>query len=206
MKIVFLEEIKKYVNLQCNNDLSLYEKFPELINTEDILKTLTPNKSLDIGSGIGRASVFLFKKFNWINTTFLLLDGNYGDKQVANIREKDNEFYNSLECTKLFCESNGLMNYRIYDAEKDEYLKEKDIDLVFSFLAIGFHWPIDFYLTKIYDNLSVGCTLIFGLRGIEAGTWINKQIDNIDKNKYKIVRFVLKPTKNRESVLILKKC
>lgn len=204
MDIKFPDKIKKYIELQCNGDLSLYNDFPELINIKDILNTLNPNKTLDIGSGIGRASMFLFKYFNWADTQFLLLDGDSGDKQLAGIRQDTDAFYNSLEATKLFCESNGLKNYKTYNAEENKYLEEFNIDLVFSFLAIGFHWGVNIYLDKIYNNLSVACILIFGIRGIEAKEWVDKQVKSINK-KYEIVKYILKPTSSRESILILKK-
>jgi SAM-dependent methyltransferase len=205
MNLIFSRNIEKYIDLQCNGDKSLYYEFPELNSFKDIVDVINPRKILDIGSGIGRASVFLFKKFGWIESEFLLLDGDYGDKQLDGIRSDDGEFYNSFEATNEYCRINGMNSFRCIDASTDDIKKEIDIDLVYSFLSIGFHWSITLYLDRIYNSLSKGCILIFGIRGVEAKQWIEEQIDNINVDKYDIIRFVLKPTNTRESILVLRK-
>jgi len=206
MNILFPDSVKKYVGLQCNGDISLYNDLPELKYIGHYLSELHPIKCLDIGSGIGRASVHFFKKYEWNSTTFLLLDGNYGEKQFCAIRENNNEFYNSFDAANEFCTANGLSNFILCDASKDTWEKEhKDIDLAYSFLAIGFHWPINFYMDKLKNTMKKGGLVIFGIRGKEKSTWVEKQVEEIDQSEFNIVEFILTETVKRESVLILEK-
>ena len=199
--------IKKYIDLQCNGDTTIYSELPEIKYIDYYIRDLEPDSVLDIGSGIGRVSVYFFKKYGWINTKFNLLDGNYGDKQICGIRNEHGEFYNSFEMAKVFCKSNGLININLLDANNNAWEKYnfKKLSFVYSFLSIGFHWPLDFYLDKIYPLLSLGAIVIFGMRGIEKKEWVYKQIIDIDDKKYEILKFVHVPTINRESVLILRK-
>lgn len=204
--IKFLPEINKYINLQCNGDMSLYTEFPELKHIDDYLKDMQPQNVLDIGSGIGRASVYFFRKYGWDKTVFNLLDGNTGNRQVDGVRSKDGEFYNSFFIANMFCNSNDLYNVKMWNAPQNMWRYNlKDIDFAYSFLAIGFHWPLDFYLKKIYSVLSKNALIIFGMRGTEKKEWVNKQILNIDANKYDTLKFIHMPTETRESVLVLRR-
>lgn len=203
--IIFPRECKKYFELQCNNDISLYTDMPEIKNINRYLEKLDPHYVMDIGAGIGRASVYLHNKYKWDNTIFYLLDGNGGEIQYDQLRTGKDEFYNSFYCAKLFCENNGLKIIQL-NANKEwiSYIT-KSIDLIYSFLAIGFHWPIDFYLDDIYSISKIGALIIFGIRGIEKREWINDQINKIDTNKFKIEELIQNESKDRDSVLILRK-
>lgn len=209
MNIIFPENVKKYTDLQCNDALFKYTDFPELKNIEDRLKTLEPNNVLEIGAGIGRASVYLFKYFNWINTNFYLLDGNSGDKQINGVNyESKDSFYNSIDAAKEFCESNGLFKVWFLNAEKEDW-KEVNVkfDLCYSFLAIGFHWPVGLYLNAIYDLLVDNALLIFGIRPVaeKFDKFMNSQIKDIGVDKYKIVEIKREKRGSRSSIMILRK-
>jgi SAM-dependent methyltransferase len=197
---------KKYMDLQCNGDDSLYTDFPENKNLEGYLKGTQPKKAIDIGSGIGRASVWFKQHYGWNDTEFYLMDGDSGEKQLDGLRKGTDDFYNSLECTKLFCESNRL-KYTLVNAENKEWEKAlpEDFDIAYSFLAFGFHWPIDQVLTKIYSILKPGGLAIFGLRGIEKVKWVQQQIYDIPGECFQTIEFVIKPKATKESVLILRK-
>ena len=75
ISVVFPEETEKYIGLQCNNNR---EEFSWLHEIKEIGRFFrrTPRVALDVGSGIGRASVFFFKYFNWTKTLFILADGD----------------------------------------------------------------------------------------------------------------------------------
>jgi len=204
--IEFLPEVKKYMDLQCNGDTKLYTEFPHIKYIDKYLKDLYPKNVLDIGSGIGRASMFFFKRYGWNNTIFNLLDGHTGNIQFSGIRKRKGEFYNSFEVTDIFCKSNGLSNIQIYDAASDAWKSDlKDVDFAYSFFSIGYHWPLDFYLKDIYPTLSENALLIFGIRGIEQKEWICKQLEAMDKNQYDVLELVQVLDIMLESVLILKK-
>jgi hypothetical protein len=72
-------------------------------------------------------------------------------------------------------------------------------------LAIGFHWPINFYLDDIYYASESNSLVIFGIREIEKKEWVDSQVNKIDNNKFKIMDYILNPSKDRNSVLVLKR-
>jgi len=206
--IEFPDQIKKYMELQCNSNKYLYTNFPELTHIKSYLTDLNPKNVLDIGSGIGRASVFFFKYFDWEDTTFYLLDGNYGTKQIYGIKYNlDKAYYNSLEHTELFCNANKLTNYKIVDADSWKSIQTfPKFDLVYSFLAIGFHFELSLYLNECLEKfLHKDSLLIFGIRGYQHHNWNISQINKIDTSKYKIleVKEAADSKKDRNSVLIL---
>ncbi len=206
MQIVFPEECKKYMELQCNSDISLYTDFPENKNISGYLKGTQPKKAIDLGSGIGRASVWFKQHYGWDDTEFYLMDGDHGDVQLDGLRKDTDGFYNSLDCTKAFCEANEL-NYNLVNAENKDWDKDipKDFDIAYSFLAFGFHWEIDQVLDKVYSILKPGGYAIFGLRGIEKQKWVQEQIFHLPSECFEMIEFIIKPKATKESVLILKK-
>jgi len=207
LNIVFPEDVKKYVKLQCNNKLRLFFNPPEFKRIKDFLKKLNPKVVLEMGSGIGRASVCLFKYFNWENTLFILADGDSGEKQLSGMRKWAREYYNSLDATESFCRANKLNNFRIFNLEKSTW---KDLsckpDLVYSFYALGFHWPINQFLIDIYPFLENKCNLIFGLRGTSyAKKWVDNQVNNIDYDKYRIINNFFDPEDVESGSIILER-
>jgi len=207
IEVSFPEKVQKYIDLQCNNKKNDFLQLSEIKGIEKYLKDLNPKIALDMGSGIGRASVFFFKYFNWKNTLFILADGDSGDKQLSGMRAEGPDFYNSLNATELFCKSNGMENIETFNIEK---CKWEDLsyrpDLVYSFLALGFHWPINSFLEDIYPFLKNNCLLIFGLRGgTKAKDWISQQIEKIDSSKYQIIEFYSESEMKRGDFMVLKK-
>jgi len=204
IKINFPPECEEYVNLQCNGDKSLYEDFPEHKHIDEYLKDMRPENVLDIGAGIGRASVWLFKKYGWDCADYFLVDGDSGNKQFEGIRKNSREYYNNWDCAHTFCEANGIDVYHRMCVDPEVlYSIDKKFDLIYSFLAFGFHWPIDMYMDDLYHLCKKNTILIFGLRGTEKKAWIEGQIEKIDPKKYKVLKLVHKPTQTRESVLVL---
>lgn len=203
MNIIFPDSVKKCVNMQTNGDLSLYTDMPEAYYLDDLLKKLKPEYVLDLGCGIGRASVYFFKKYGWNNTTFYLADGNTCDKRYKGIRKNGEEYYNTEAATIAFCEANGLNRYIYINFESPtNHFLNILCDVAYSFLAIGFHWPLHFYLISLFYHVKPGGYLIFGIRS-EPKEWIADQIKKIDKTMFKIIDLKLKPRNSRRSVLVL---
>ena len=199
-KMIFPQNVEKYITLQCNGDKFLYTDFPEYKAIKNWLPK-NPKYALDIGCGIGRASVWFHKNLQW-DTKFFLYDGNSGEKQIDEIGDGGRKYYNSIVATESFVSENGL-KYEVLNAEaKIGFLPP--IDLAYSFLAFGFHWPVWYCLNIVDKWLAGGCVVIFGIRGIEKKRWINEQISKIPKN-YKIRHFSLVKTSERKSVLVLEK-
>jgi len=100
--VIFPDDTKKYVELQSNNRLEEYSYLPEFEGVEEYLKDMNPKVALDVGSGIGRASVFFFKYFKWTDTLFILADGDSGNEQLSGIRTgKQNPIARSTGCRIL---------------------------------------------------------------------------------------------------------
>lgn len=203
--VIFPPKCEKYVDLQCNGDKTLYTDMPEVKHIDALLHDIRPKVVLDVGAGIGRASVYFHHRYNWKDTLFYLLDGDGGETQYDELRSKDGEYYNSFECAQTFCEANEL-NYRQVDANGEwEELITEPIDLVYSFLAIGFHWPLFFYLSRLYDILNPGTILIFGTRNRDKEKWVRKQLSSIDGKQYVLVDAFIDERRTRSSVIILKR-
>lgn len=177
MKLIFPEVVKRYVELQTNSAFEMYYKDPVMDLMYNYIKDIHPNNVLDLGSGIGRASVNFFKKFNWKFTKFYLLDGNSGNKQVAGLNpSSNNDFYNSVKSVKHYCEANGLTNYELINIEKDVIPAVK-FDLVYSLACIGFHWHFNIYLENLISHTDSGSLLLFQLRN--KSEWIKESINYI---------------------------
>jgi hypothetical protein len=101
-----------------------------------------------------------------------------------------------------------MTNFHTLNAEDDDW-KNIDVrfDLCYSFLAIGFHWPINLYLDSIYDMLVKNALLIFGTRAANKkfDSFVNTQLENIDKELYSIESVRRELPGNRSSVIILKR-
>jgi SAM-dependent methyltransferase len=201
MNIIFPNSVRECVKMQTDNNWSLYTDMPEAYHVDKYLKTLSPRTVLDLGCGVGRASVYFFKKYKWYKTEFYLADGNTCTRRFKGKRKNKGEYYNLESATIDFCRANGLTGFRFYNLEdSDLYHNIKKFDLVYSFLSIGFHWPLSMYLDDLYNTCRPGAYCIFGIRNDE---WINPQIDEIDKSKFSIADLKLCPRESRQSVLVL---
>lgn len=207
ISVVFPEDTKKYVALQCNGNIEDYTCLAEIGEIEKYLKR-TPRVALDVGSGIGRASVFFFKYFKWSKSHFILADGNSGDVQLAGRRTGETDYYNSLKATDSYCRANGMQNFKTFNLEKNGWdnLSRKP-DLVYSFKALGFHWPINSFLRDVYSLLSKNCRLFFELRAGNPASleWTKKQIGEIEHIKYEIADLFLEADRKSGNFIILEK-
>lgn len=161
INVVFPESSKLFVDLQANNDFKIYTNPPYVSVVEDRLLELKPQTCLELGAGIGRMSVYFYKRF-YPEALFYLQDGDRGTTQYGSIRgNKEGEYYNSFEATRDFCNANGLNNFQVLQDLTDV---DRPIDFCYSFASIGFHWHIDLYLNKLPPLLADGATVMFELR------------------------------------------
>lgn len=203
------------MGLQCNSALSDYTDCPEFNTVHDLLSFISPKNALDLGSGIGRASVFLRKRYGWDDTNFYLLDGDSGDKQVAGLNYSvGKNFYNSFDAAIEFCTANEIDSEKLFLINAEERdLGTTKFDLCYSLKAIGFHWPITSYLEKLYANLSKDAYLFLELRSVNPNyypakriprmhNFVNAQLDAIDSKKYRRMGLNLR---DKFPILILQK-
>jgi len=167
MKAIIPNNCLKYVGLQYNGKQEQYHNPKEVKICEKLLANTNPKNILEIGCGIGRVSVGFFKHYpSWKNTNFYMLDGDSGDKQIAGTSSTDGGYYNRLAATKEYCIANGIQNDKVFciDAASNDLSQMPIFDCVYSFYAIGFHWPISFYIDKLLPIIRQGTILCFGMR------------------------------------------
>lgn len=168
------ESINFYMLLQVSADKSIvlkasideYEKLKEEIGM--------PKKVLDIGCGIGRSSVFLRNMMDLEDTMFYLADFNENIQYRNGItgiplgyfNDADPKPFNNIEDTKRFCEANNLNNIKIIDLGTNAINKLRDIDVVYSFHAVGYHWSVKeaVYTYSLECITSKDAKAIFGVR------------------------------------------
>ena len=125
-----------------------------------------PKRILDYGCGLGRMSVYVHKQFQDPAIEYVLFDGDSTpSKQGAGTGFTRQEiFYNNLRMTELFCRSNDLTNYMIVNAEEQPLSDAGEVDLVMSFLSLGYHYPIEDKLDEIIEILNPEGTVVAGVR------------------------------------------
>jgi len=124
-----------------------------------------PARILDLGCGLGRMSIYLNWQLDNPPVHFVLADANEVTNE-ENISGWDpgRDFYNKMENTQTFCNDNGLQNLSLFDINRDAVSDIGQVDLLFSFLAVGFHFPLEESLRKYWSCLKSDSTLIFGIR------------------------------------------
>lgn len=219
IKIKIPESARKYMNLQCNSVITDYTECKELTEIYYFLKNMKkPIKVLELGAGLGRVSVYLRNEFNWNNTFFHLLDGDSGDVQIAGMNYAvGNNYYNSMEATSEFCKANNIDDYHLVlmDAANNSYLGKDKYDLCFSCKAIGFHWPINDYINRVYPAVVNGGYLFFEIRStrsqdyqnerrrIRAREYVEYQLRSIDRLPN--IEILFFSTEVEHPILLLKK-
>ena len=213
------ESAKKYMDLQCNSVITDYTECKELTEIYHFLEKIKkPCKVLELGAGLGRVSVYLRNEFNWNNTFFHLLDGDSGDMQIAgmNYAIGDN-YYNSMKATKEYCTENGIDDYHLVllSAEGSLGFPKNTYDLCFSCKAIGFHWPINDYIDRIWPAIVEDGYLFFEMRStrlqdykdekrrIRARRYVEHQLKSIDK--YPNLEVLFFSTEVEHPIILLKK-
>ena len=156
-----------------------------------------PNKILELGCGLGRMSIFLNHKLTGYNPHFILADVSKESSNTKYGWNPKGSYYNDLELTADFAKQHGLDNFVTFDLLSDDLSSLKDVDLVMSFLSVGFHYPIDQYLKTLLDITSNNCTMIFGVR---KGKYNTSDYLKYFKNIY----IEKNSVRSKEDILILK--
>jgi SAM-dependent methyltransferase len=121
---------------------------------------------LDIGCGVGGLEVFLNRHYP--AAQLFLLDRTESDPIYYKFTKRA-AFYNSLETGQKLLMTNGVQKAQIVLANAtDSYdIPPEKFDLVVSLIAWGFHFPLETYLSKVYEQLAPDGVLIVDVR---AGT------------------------------------
>ena len=80
------------------------------------------------------------------------------------------DFYNDLAWTAEFVRDHGVTRFETFDILRDAWSRLRDIDLVLSFLAVGFHFPVENVMprllevtTRLHDDLRSARWAVFAV-------------------------------------------
>jgi len=170
-KIILKQEYNPYLqwqrNLGSQQREHLLNNFVRYINSVKKWLPKKVGKVVDIGCGIGLLDTFLFNHYGQDKTIqFYLFDKTETNKSVYYGFRPTAAFYNSLELTKDQCITNGMdaKQVNIVEATKENLIKIKDVDLIISSIAWGFHFPISVYINEVKAILKPGGILIVDIR------------------------------------------
>lgn len=166
----------------------------EFYSMIDYIYPIDCQKILDIGCGISGIDILLYDFFD--NPELNLFDKNIIDKKIFYGYNKKSAFYNSFDILKNIMDMNNIKNYIFHDQSKG-FPEIKNVDIVLSLLACGFHFPVSDYIDSINKCLSIDGILIIDIRkGYE------NQIEEIKKYFNKIEEI---KTDNKKTVRICAK-
>lgn len=174
MKLVIPPECDKWVKLQggleaqFNPEHYSLETARQQQSLQQLIKGRTIRRVLDLGCGLGRAAVALHDLLKDPTVVYFLADyTGYSGPLIYGWTE--NEIYNDLAATALFCTANGLTNYQLIDLDSNVAKNlVKRVDLVISWEAVGFHVPVESYIDWLTKVSVPGARWILQVNQIES--------------------------------------
>lgn len=186
---------KKNIKKQYSKDIE--KEFNQLIK----FLPDTCNSIVDIGCGLAGMSILLSNYFS--NPKLYLLDENKISEKVRYGFSEEDSFYNSFDILKKILEMNYIKNYSFIKPDND-FSEIKNVDLVISLLACGFHFPLFFYFGRIFNCLSEKGVFICDIRKTKYSEEIKtielyfKKIEKIKTDNPKTIRICAKEPVCRE--------
>lgn len=122
-----------------------------------------PNKSIaDIGCGYGIFDLFMFRAYG---SDLVLIDLEENDRRHFGFSDEGSA-YSKLAVAVEFLKMNGVAKKSIskLNPAKDDVMSIEPVDIAVSFLACGFHFPIDVYLEFFESKVKPGGHLFLDLR------------------------------------------
>ena len=159
--------------LQAQRNLSIEDKESIITSYEKYHSTVAQflpekcNSVLDIGCGLGITDLCIFEHYGRDdNIMFNLLDKTEFTEKLYFGFEEVAAFYNDLEIAKKLLRDYGISeeNITIFDAERDKLSELRNIDLVISSIAWGFHFPISVYVHEVVNLMHENSVLILDVR------------------------------------------
>lgn len=126
-----------------------------------------PKRVLDLGCGLGRSSVYMNYRLGDPSIHYVLADSTQVPASMTAVRTGWNPgavFYNDMCRTAAFARAHGLTNFSTIDIRESPVSELAPVDLVMSFLSVGFHYPIEDALPDLIRILNPGGVMIFGVR------------------------------------------
>lgn len=141
--------------------------------------TEPPQTAFDMGGGLGGVSICLSKI--WAMCHFTVADYDHTDKDLRKYNygtEESFAAYNSLKATRELLEINGVRG-KCYDLSYGVHWPDVPLDLIFSVLSWGFHYPIDRYLVwaRAYSTMLIlDCRSDQGAKDDLSKYWNNVEL------------------------------
>ena len=127
-----------------------------------LLKAGVPGTVLDLGCGLGRAAAHFSKFIPSPPTRYFMADST-GEQPTCGWDAKPG-FYTDLRLTERYMHECGAHDVTLVDLQTDALDKLTGIDLIMSFLSVGFHYPLEEYLPRLLRIASPKCVFAFGVR------------------------------------------
>lgn len=200
-KYVFREEFLEIANMQITQvkenegyyfkiSMHEYEQIKDYIGR--------PKNILELGCGLGRFSIFLNSKLDY-NPKFFLADFSKVSEKVRYGWNPKGSVYNNLDFTRDFCLDNGMNNFDLINLEQSSIKSLQNIDLVMSFLSVGFHYPIEEYFYDFKSISNKDTVFVFGTR---SGMY---DFNNLGKMFEEVIILDEPKISTKERIVVLKK-
>lgn len=117
------------------------------------LPKVPPERVIDVGCGLGRASVMLHVLYGRPATTqYWMMDSTTPDhgQLMGGWQPEGQEWCNSMSATRTFMAANGIARNRVMCCNLRSRIwplpPGLTADIVVSTLAVGFHWTIEYWM------------------------------------------------------------
>lgn len=150
-----------------SNGAVLAQRAAQIIRTEfeglvPILDQIQPKRVADIGCGYAFFDLFLHHRYG---CELLLIDVEENEHRHFGF-EDEAAAYTNLQTGREFLRANGVDEHKIttWNPEKEDPDDAESVDLAFSFLSCGFHFPVDMYMPFFRFGVVPGGSIILDLR------------------------------------------
>ncbi len=135
------------------------DEFAELRATLDLI---APKTIADIGCGYAVFDLFAAKTYN---SKIHLIDVEQNDIRHFGFEDKASA-YSNLSIAKALLTKNGIpsADVTLSNPEKTDIMDTSPVDLAVSFLACGFHFPVDSYMPYFKEKINPGGHIIVDIR------------------------------------------
>lgn len=151
----------------------------EFEDLRGLMQRLAPARVADIGCGY---AIFDFFAYHALGCDLLLIDIEETEHRHFGF-EEEGAGYSSLSRATEFLVANGVPADRIrtWNPKREEMPEGPPIDIAFSFLSCGFHYPVDMYLPFFRYAVQPRGAIVLDLRGKVAGQTLPKlkEIGNV---------------------------
>jgi len=134
----------------------------EFRRMENLLEDIAPKSVADIGCGYAIFDLFLLRRFN---PQLTLIDLEDNDHRHFGF-EAQGAAYSKLRIAERFLRANCEPPPRITlkNPSQDDIFDRPQVDLAVSFLACGFHFPVDVYMPFFTRMVRPGGHILLDLR------------------------------------------